>query len=195
MLTPDQKEKIEQIFSMRAQMQPISLVKTWPQEPAPPSHVFQLQRIGEHYTLLPTDPNTMETPFLDGAFLFVILSSDPGRIYCGVPHHESRFVIDGHTSLSYRADVLYAGELFFRHNVLYKWTNGSGHYRPSASLGQTNLIPYLQHLLPADKFVDHWNTNNSEANQRARERGYEVPDSASAKGFGGLTSSDIAAAW
>ncbi|MDH7462148.1 hypothetical protein QEG73_12695 [Chitinophagaceae bacterium 26-R-25] len=153
MLTPDEKEKIEKIFSRRAHMQPISLVKTWPQEPAPPSNVFQLLRIGEQYTLLPTDPNTTETPFLDGDFLFVILSSDPGRIYCGALDPESRFVIDGHTSLSYRADVLYAGELSFQYGELCKWTNESGHYRPSAMLRQTNLIPYLQRLLPVNKFV------------------------------------------
>ncbi|MDH7464184.1 hypothetical protein QEG73_23000 [Chitinophagaceae bacterium 26-R-25] len=179
MLTQNEKEKIEQIFSSRAQITPIPVVNSRNQAPAPPSKIFQLQRMANNYTLLPTDPNSITTPFLDGAFLFVILSSDPARIYCGTPNYRSEFVIEGHTSLSYRADVLYAGELFFRHGELEKWTNGSGHYQPSAALRQTNLIPYLQLLLPAEKFVDQWNTTSSEAKQRLWDRGYAMLDSGS----------------
>lgn len=79
------------------------------------------------------------------------------RVYCGLVDELDSyigFVVEGHTSLSMRAPVLYAGTLQFELGRLVSWSNGSGHYRPPASLASVNLIPAVQRLLPKEKFQD-----------------------------------------
>lgn len=157
-LTKEQLKCIEKIFIDRASMTRIP-VNTHPrrQSPAEKRQVFELRRIGyKQYSLLPICGNC--TPLVHGQFLFVILASDPGRILCGAPadsdaaRHSPELRVEGHTSLSLRADVLFAGMLEFRMGELVRWTNDSGHYSPPANLRQKNLIPAVKLLLPEQLF-------------------------------------------
>lgn len=86
-----------------------------------------LQRLSSRqYYLLAVSPDVHHRlPVLDGWFAFVILADDPGRIYCGSMFDE-HYEVDGHTSLSYRQDVLFAGGLEFKRGKLLVWDNASG---------------------------------------------------------------------
>jgi hypothetical protein len=182
MVSDEQLERIQSIFAARAVMRSIAVGNRRLQAAARPSQILELQRQGGQYYFLPIDPNTRHLPPVEGAFLFVILADDPGRIYCGVPESsiaaaaDARFGIAGHTSLSYRKDVLFAGELFFERAELMSWTNGSGHYTPAASVRGLNLIPAVQRLLPDDRFTDYWNLTTAQARHHLQLRGYTWPN-------------------
>ncbi|MFJ3372820.1 hypothetical protein [Pseudomonas sp. NPDC086251] len=166
------------IIRARAAMKPISVGHEMIQEAASASQIFELQCSGGHYSFLPVDSGARNMPLTDGAFLFVVLANDPGRIYCGVPYGSSAahpdFSISGHTSLTYRADALYAGEIFFSHGTLLSWNNGSGHYKPAAALRDVNLIPAVRRLLPDDRFIDYWSMSMQQAREQLTMRGYTV---------------------
>ena len=179
MLSDDQLKTIKAVFAARAQMLPLRVGNPRHQSPASSSQVFELQRLSaQSYYLLPVDPSSVHVPAVDGAFLYVILANDPGRIYCGVPSGapgaDRALTIEGHTSLSQRADVLYGGELLFERGRLLAWTNASGHYLPPASMRQTNLIPAVQRLLPDDRFQDFRNLAAEHRTRVLEGRGYAV---------------------
>jgi hypothetical protein len=79
---------------------------------------------------------------LDGSveYLFVISTEDPLSIlYQEAPISGGA----GHTSLSDRSLVLFAGVMARIHNVLV-WSNSSGHYKPNArDVGQAELCRFL----------------------------------------------------
>ncbi|TWC46130.1 hypothetical protein FBY04_13332 [Pseudomonas sp. SJZ080] len=185
MLTHDQLEKIERTFSARALITPIRVKNPFVQQAATPQQIFELQRISsDFYYFIPTARGNTSRPAVDGIFAFVILASDPGRIYCGALSRlnlaasentiDPCFIIDGHTSLSNREDILFAGELFFKSNKLKSWNNGSGHYRPDAQRRYTNLIPAIQRLLPEDRFHDYFNMAPDQVQMRLVARGYTL---------------------
>lgn len=159
-----ERDRISNIFKARSLMSPIKVRHYGHQDPAPKSNIFELLSMGpEHYYLKAIDPDSHELPMVDGLFIFVILASSPGKVLCGVPKfdimanrfNQEKYGIYGHTSLSLRDDVLYAGEIYFGNGVLCMWTNKSGHYKPMAQTRLTNIIPSVQRILIPDAFVDH----------------------------------------
>jgi len=158
MLTAHQLDKLERIYAARTRMVPLPLQEQGYQDPAEQWQIFQLQRHSEdHYYLIPTAHGRPRVPPVQAFYTFVILQDDPGRVYCGLAGglaSRIEFEVEGHTSLSMRAPVLYAGTILFNQGRLVRWTNGSGHYRPPGSLATVNLIPAVQRLLPKEKFQD-----------------------------------------
>lgn len=153
-LSASQQERIERVFAARQQMRPVPVL--WyssAQKPARGPEFFELQRSGgDHYHLLRTNWVTPEVPPLHGKFIFVILADDPGRIYCGGLFLPEPFQIHGHTSLTDRGDVLFAGMLRFDAGRLLSWNHSSGHYRPDEELRHVNLIPAVRLMLPERLF-------------------------------------------
>lgn len=155
---------------------PIAIVNPNPQQPAAPWQVFALQKDNsDNYSLQQKSTTAFIQPPLDGVFLYTILADDPERIYVGAPSGSvnvdgATFGIQGHTSITTRRDVLYAGELLFRNGRLEQWNNGSGHYKPDRELRHTNLTPMLKRLLPERLFKDAWTNPDF-----AALRGYAIP--------------------
>jgi len=161
MLTPDQRISLAALYAQRSQMQPLGMRPAARlQRRAQASQVFQLERVACNvYYLIPQAPQTQPVPVPHGRFLFVVLSLDPGRVYCAVaPGNDVMrarrrdLAIRGHTSLTRGADVFFAGELVFLHGELLYWSNDSGHYRPPANARHFNLVGAVQRLLPESKF-------------------------------------------
>lgn len=157
---------------------PLKLRNFGEQTAAKPSQISELRRDSEgKYYFVPTEGTT--TPKPHGVFLFVIEANEPYRILAAPPYGsetaEEQFKVQGHTSISLGEDVLYAGYVNLKNRILEKWSNGSGHYLPPASLHQTNLLPELQSLLPSSLFVDHWSMNKEERNRDLAARGYFIP--------------------
>lgn len=120
------------------------------QAPAMDLEINELRKNGKRYFIYNRVLNKMATP--KGVYIFVIRSWEPGKVYCA---HMG--TIDGHTSMvrnsgSEIGSVLFAGELLFDDGILLSWNNGSGHYRPDASLIQTNLLPHIKLMLPEPLF-------------------------------------------
>jgi hypothetical protein len=158
MLTAHQFDKLEQLCAARLRMVPLHVRGPNPQDPADQFQIFQLERHSEdQYYLISTAHARARVPPLHACYVFVILQDDPGRVYCGLAGglaSRIEFEVEGHTSLSMRAPVLYAGTILFNQGRLVRWTNGSGHYRPPGSLATVNLIPAVRRLLPEEKFRD-----------------------------------------
>ncbi|MCI0152387.1 hypothetical protein KNO81_42090 [Paraburkholderia sediminicola] len=157
-LPESQLERIKRVFAARQRMRPILVVPgSCRQAEALGPQAFELQRVdADHYQLLRTNWVTPEVPPLHGEFIFVILADDPGRIYCGGKSLPRPFRIAGHTSLSARQDVLFAGELRFNAGRLLSWNNFSGHYLPDSALRYVNLIPAVRLQLPGHLFDACW---------------------------------------
>lgn len=178
-LSASQRQRLEALFAQRLEAAPIKVVNPQKQQPADPVNVFELRKNGPDYTLAPTVAGAA-TPAPHGMFMYVILSDDPGRIHVGVPMGSvtvdgGQFGVQGHTSLSQRKDVMYAGELVFDNGKLMSWGNSSGHYKPDQKLRHTNLLPSVKGMLPDDKFIDFWH----EMTQAQRDaflamRGYTI---------------------
>lgn len=130
------------------------------QTPAAAVQIFDLRRTGEGmYHFLPTDRQSTHTPPVDGFFHFVILVNQPFRVYCGRSYSDyghndpdRQFGVRGHTSLTHRQPVLYAGDVHFRHGCLTFWDNSSGHYCPDERRRLVNFSPVVRQLLPEDRF-------------------------------------------
>ncbi|WP_404992712.1 hypothetical protein [Cupriavidus pauculus] len=156
MLTAHQLDKLERLYAARTRMVPLPLKCRGLQDRAEQWQIFQLQRHSEdQYYLIPTAHGRPRVPRVHAFYIFVILQDDPGRVYCGLAGglpSQIEFEVEGHTSLSMRTPVLYAGTIRFNQGRLVSWTNGSGHYRPPASLAAVNLIPAVERLLPKEKF-------------------------------------------
>ncbi|WP_148873302.1 hypothetical protein [Serratia marcescens] len=154
-------KSLNEVLLERQEMKTFSVVLESIQTPAKEEHIFELHKLGDfsdRYCLSPYKPGLK--PTLNGYFLFVILASEPLKIYCGVEAFGATgknkdFVVAGHTSLSQRSEVLYAGCISFVYGKMKEWTNSSGHYLPPARLHSKNLVPALRRLLPAAKFKKH----------------------------------------
>ena len=166
--------------AVRLRFTPLPVINPHTQSPASAGTVFRVhKRAGDYYSLYPelTDGPCIHNP--NGLFLFVIKVSRPGTIYVAAPRGSAGAVyagsVVGHTSISLRENVLYAGEIWFHHGQLHMWSNNSGHYKPPAALYATNLLPSVKLLLPQNKFVNSFSSSNiSAANELLVARGYEV---------------------
>ncbi|MCI0151909.1 hypothetical protein KNO81_39390 [Paraburkholderia sediminicola] len=141
-------------LATRRQMRPIPVdPRSSMQRPAMGLQVFELQKDGaNNYKFVYRNGETLTPPPPHGVYVFVVLPEEPGRIYCGGPLLPAPFQIDGHTSLTDRKDVLYAGELRLFNRRLLSWNHNSGHYRPNGELRHVNLIPAVRLLLPGHLF-------------------------------------------
>lgn len=152
--------QISALYAQRAHLRAVPVKLDRYQAPAQPEQIFILRRLGpDEYYLVPLSGHG--TPLLEGSFIFVIKAKEPFTVYCGkifdiltraiVPE---KFYISGHTSLTNREDVLFAGELKFVNNRLVSWSNRSGHYQPASALRHINILPHISLLLPEHLYTD-----------------------------------------
>ncbi|WP_339504986.1 RHS repeat domain-containing protein [Pseudomonas sp. RL_105y_Pfl2_101] len=168
---------LNRIFESRLAMNRLKVGNPEPQTEATSTQIFELQRESKNnYYFLPTTPEARDVPNPNGSFIYVVLADDPGRIYAGAPIGsttvEDQFKIQGHTSISLREDVLYAGHIILDQGKLESWNNGSGHYMPAPDLHQTNLLPAVQRLLPSSLFVDYRDMTPEQRDRTFALRGY-----------------------
>ena len=121
------------------------------------NQIYTLHRAEGRYYL---EPAGYGNPLLGpetSLFLFVILAEEPDTIYCAAatPVWPNPVAVEGHTSISLRQPVLYAGHLRLLNGNLLYWTNSSGHYQPDAKYHVNNLHPYVRRLLPSALFDDY----------------------------------------
>lgn len=152
------------------------------QERANNDDVFRLKKNPWGYYLEPKVMKSVTMPDLNGRFIYVIKFHKPDIIYCGrtfamlneffakgkdgieAQKFSTKHGIEGHTSLTKRKDVLFAGELLFRDRQLVSWSNESGHYQPRAELRRTNLLEHIKEMLPEHLFDEHSFENDSTKN-------------------------------
>jgi hypothetical protein len=97
-------------------------------EPVNPSNIFRLNSFADQYRLHQVDSHGVNVP--NQQYNFV--RTREGEMLL---HNRYR-----HPSIAEGKQVLYAGEIFFNNGRLQWWSNGSGHYQPSADdAGQANL--------------------------------------------------------
>jgi hypothetical protein len=142
------------------------------QDRAEAHQIYKLKKSGDLYYIF----NASKAEHPNGVFLFIINASSPGEIICGSADPLNSDCVRGHTSLSNREPVLYAGELLFDKGRLINWTNCSGHYQPSKKSMGESLIPYVKLLLPEDKFSNVFDEHGCVTHNREMlmARGYEV---------------------
>ncbi|RON10386.1 hypothetical protein BK659_06490 [Pseudomonas brassicacearum] len=138
----------------------ITVLDSYIQNPAPKNTVFSLSKRNEKYEFLSTHAAESPAPpkNIKGEIIFVIPYSNPFGVLSSIPEGAGNtelkpFEVHGHTSISNREDVLYAGKIYLDDDSkLQYWDNGSGHYKPDVSLHISNIPPALRELLPPDKF-------------------------------------------
>ncbi|SUW65836.1 Uncharacterised protein [Buttiauxella agrestis] len=161
MLTQSELNKIKEMLYERQQLQPISVILPSLQEPANKMNIYQLQRYQlDNYYLIPKVMSSNSLSDVNGRFIFVIKANEPGVIYCAKAFDQlNRYLsdnkrgIEGHTSLTKRKDVLFAGSLIFNNKELVSWSNDSGHYQPKSELRHINLLPHIKMLLPETLYI------------------------------------------
>ncbi|MET4694815.1 hypothetical protein [Endozoicomonas lisbonensis] len=124
--------------------------------------IFQLEKSGEYYFLMPcpfiANSGRAAPPLLDGSFMYAILASFPQQVMVGPgrtnENYRSVQRVRGHVSITLGADALYAGELVFSDRKLVSWNHVSGHFLPSVEQRHTQLTPNVKRLLPEHLFVD-----------------------------------------
>ena len=167
------------IFRNRFAMKTLKVRNPLEQKAAEPTQIFELRLMSENKYYFSPAVAKGPVPAPHGSFHYVVLADDPGRIWAGAPHDspttEEQFQIQGHTSISLREDVLYAGDIVLDEGRLESWTNFSGHYMPAADLHQTNLLPAVQRLLPSSRFAAHEQMTTAEKNRALNARGYFMP--------------------
>lgn len=105
-------------------------------EPVNPSNVFRLNNFADQYRLHQVHSHGVNVP--NQQYNFV--RTREGEMLL---HNRYR-----HPSIAEGKQVLYAGEIFFNNGRLQWWSNGSGHYQPSADdASQANL--------PMDQFYSY----------------------------------------
>ncbi|WP_277207034.1 hypothetical protein [Vibrio misgurnus] len=174
--------KIEQVSSLkiRAFYNAKQVVNPLYQKPASDEQILVLKKDGDDYFLNPLSIGDNKNKLAIGVYIFVILASSPGIILCGSQVEDFNCRVQGHTSLSKREDVLFAGEVLFKEGKLTKWTNCSGHYQPQADTRIDSLIPYVKTLLPEDKFVNVFDGEKFNCDiETLKGRGYQLPKMAS----------------
>ncbi len=105
-------------------------------EPVNPSSLFRLNNFADQYRLHRVNSHGVNVP--NQQYNFVRTREGDMLL-----HNRYR-----HPSIAEGKQVLYAGEIFFNNGKLEWWSNGSGHYQPSADdAGQANL--------PMDNFYSY----------------------------------------
>lgn len=94
-------------------------------------------------------PPKISTP--SGDYEFVILSTNPFEVVCARTRNFVEFGF-GHTSITKKAPVIFAGAASFSQGRLTKWNNRSGHYKLAADAAHTQLLPWASRLLPMSKY-------------------------------------------
>ena len=152
---------LERLFSELSKIVPLKVQQSC-QPPGNEKSVFQLEKSGEYYFLMPCplfeNPDSAVPQLLEGSFLYAVLASFPQQVMVGPnrknTNYSSRQVVMGHVSITLGADALYAGELIFSGRKLISWDHTSGHFLPAAEQRHTQLTPNVKRLLPERLFVN-----------------------------------------
>lgn len=207
-------ERIKKANSLKYPLMPMEVVLNTPQTPARRDKIFTLQHsLAEGYSITPIEGSSIFNPPLNGRFLFVILSSNPAQIYCGLAYDSinhflafessgsnksdrgadamgnvfnstTRCEVEGHTSLTQCQDVLFAGDMLFNHRTLVSWSNASGHYQPAPDRRHTNLYPNIKKILPESLFSAY----DFECLSTGADRQFSSAGSASSRGMSDISS-------
>ncbi|MES9901457.1 MAG: hypothetical protein ABW168_02100 [Sedimenticola sp.] len=154
-------KRVEELFDILRKITPLKVHNFGDQTPGNEKNIFVLEKNGSRYYLLPSGASNPGSYIsyngcIAGKLLYAILASNPNQVLVGAPYYNANFAkefqICGHTSLTMRKDVVFAGELFFASNELTAWTSCSGHYMPDSKLRFSNLTPNVKRLLPLDLF-------------------------------------------
>ena len=105
-------------------------------EPVNPTNIFRLNSFADQYRLHQVNSHGVNVP--NQQYNFV--RTREGEMLL---HNRYR-----HPSIAEGKQVLYAGEIFFNNGKLQWWSNGSGHYQPSAD-------DATQANLPMDQFYSY----------------------------------------
>jgi hypothetical protein len=129
-----QAPKIRQTTVQRFTSRVIQAVKFYPNlhpgavELVNPDNIFRLNSFADQYRLHSVNRHGVNVPNLQYNFV----RTRQGEMLL---HNRYR-----HPSIAEGKQVLYAGEIFFNNGKLQWWSNGSGHYQPSADdAAQANL--------------------------------------------------------
>ncbi|BET97505.1 hypothetical protein [Xenorhabdus taiwanensis] len=122
------------------------------QRPAKPEALYSLEKTEQYFLI---NYITKNAKLADGRYIFIISADDPYTICCAKSARDANYhwhdAVDGHTSISYRKLVRFAGILSFHRGELLMWSNASGHYKPPEELRYL-MLPYVRRLLPDYKF-------------------------------------------
>ncbi|MBE8595155.1 hypothetical protein [Xenorhabdus sp. BG5] len=122
------------------------------QRPARLEALYSLEKTEQYFL---RNYFTKNVKLADGIYIFIISADDPYTICCAKSARDANYhwydSVDGHTSISYRKLVRYAGTLSFQQGKLLMWSNASGHYKPPAEFRYL-MLPYVRLLLPDYKF-------------------------------------------
>lgn len=155
----DELKKLNNIFDARSKMEPIKVLPNIiRQVPALAKELFQLQkRSHQDYYFLPITKEETILPIPDGIFHFVIFTTDPCTVFCGLKRSQPNVRrIGGHASISKGDPVYMAGDFTLKRGELLSWNSGSGHYRPQGKHVRNNLLPPAQLLLPSHLYKSYW---------------------------------------
>lgn len=128
-------------------------------QPRPGSEVrlrLMLKGAESNYTTIPVDKagnklNSYSVPVqANGRYTFAIKENYPNIVFCALND-----TIEGHTSLTLGAKVLYAGELTIVKGRMISWSNDSGHYEPPEDRKLRNIHPALRDVLPVRLFTEY----------------------------------------
>ena len=137
------------------QPQVVQAVKYYPNlhpgaiEPVNPSNVFRLNSFADQYRLHQVHSHGVNVP--NQQYNFV--RTREGEMLL---HNRYR-----HPSIAEGKQVLYAGEISFNNGKLSWWSNGSGHYQPSAD-------DAAQASLPMDRFYSYQQIIKGEHTRKKR---------------------------
>ncbi len=119
-------------------------------EPVNPSNIFRLNSFADQYRLHQVSSHGVNVP---------------NQLYNFVRMREGEMLLHNryrHPSIAEGKQVLYAGEIFFNNGKLSWWSNGSGHYQPSADDAQ-------QANLPLDQFYSYQQIIKGEHTRKKRK--------------------------
>lgn len=119
-------------------------------EPVNSSNIFRLNSFADQYRLHQVNSHGVNVPNQQYNFVRT-------REGAMLLHNRYR-----HPSIAEGKQVLYAGEIFFNNGKLSWWSNGSGHYQPSADDAQ-------QANLPLDQFYSYQQIIKGEHTRKKRK--------------------------
>ncbi|WOC17004.1 hypothetical protein MP213Fo_25040 [Pseudochrobactrum sp. MP213Fo] len=122
-----------------------------------PAHLSGIYKLNKTCTYFLTKMSDNSTAIANGHYIFIIPEAQKDAIYCARSLQNEQYSwhnsADGHTSLSNRLPVCFAGQLYFTQGKLVHWNNGSGHYLPKPE-ARCHLLPYIRQLLPDALFMN-----------------------------------------
>jgi len=105
-----------------------------------PDNIFRLNSFADQYRLHSVNRHGVNVPNLQYNFV----RTRQGEMLL---HNRYR-----HPSIAEGKQVLYAGEIFFNNGKLQWWSNGSGHYQPSADDAAQANLP-LEHFFSYQQII------------------------------------------